>query len=126
MVLQKNIRERNLNWPQIPDLPYRMLINDSSGSAKINSLLNLISHQPDIDKIYSNAEDSYEEKYQFLITQLESTGLNHFNNPKAFIEYSVDMDDIYKNIEECNSIKERKILIVFDDVIPDMFSNKKT
>ena len=126
MVLQKNIRERNLNWPQIPDLPYRMLINDGSGSAKINSLLNLISHQPDIDKIYSNAEDSYEEKYQFLITQLESTGLNHFNNPKAFIEYSVDMDDIYKNIEECNSIKEHKILIVFDDVIPDMFSNKKT
>ena len=36
------------------------------------------------------------------------------------------MDDIYKNIEECNSNKKRKILIVFDDKITDMLSNKKT
>ena len=35
------------------------------------------------------------------------------------------MDDIYKNIEEYNLNKKRKILIVFDDMIVDMFSNKK-
>ena len=35
------------------------------------------------------------------------------------------MDDIYKNIEEYNPNKKRKILIVFDDVIADMLSNKK-
>ena len=35
------------------------------------------------------------------------------------------MDDIYKNIEECNPNKKRKILIVFDDTIADMLSNKK-
>ena len=35
------------------------------------------------------------------------------------------MDDIYKNIEEYNPNKKRKILIVFDDMIADMFSNKK-
>ena len=35
------------------------------------------------------------------------------------------MDDIYKNIEEYNSNKKRKILIMFDDMIADMFSNKK-
>ena len=35
------------------------------------------------------------------------------------------MDDIYKNIEEYNSNKKRKILIVFDDMIADMISNKK-
>ena len=35
------------------------------------------------------------------------------------------MDDIYKNIEEYNSNKKRKILIIFDDMIADMFSNKK-
>ena len=44
---------------------------------------------------------------------------------KAFIEYSNDMDDIYKNIEECNPNKKQKILIVFDDLIADMLSNKK-
>ena len=31
------------------------------------------------------------------------------------------MDDIYKNIEECNPSNKRKILIVFDDMISDMF-----
>ena len=44
---------------------------------------------------------------------------------KAFIEYSNDMDDIYKNIEEYNPNKKQKILIVFDDLIADMLSNKK-
>ena len=36
------------------------------------------------------------------------------------------MDDTYKNIEKYNPNKKRKILIVFDDVIVDMPSNKKT
>ena len=35
------------------------------------------------------------------------------------------MDDIYKNIEDYNPNKKRKILIVFDDMITDMLSNKK-
>ena len=33
------------------------------GSAKTNSLLNLIGHQLDIDKSYLYAKDSYEAKY---------------------------------------------------------------
>ena len=33
------------------------------------------------------------------------------------------MDNTYKNIEEYNRNKKRKILIVFDDVRADMFSN---
>ena len=35
------------------------------------------------------------------------------------------MDNIYKNIEEYNPNKQWKKLIVFDDIIADMFSNKK-
>ena len=35
------------------------------------------------------------------------------------------MDDVYKNIKEYNLNKKRKILIVFDDIIADMLSNKK-
>ena len=34
------------------------------------------------------------------------------------------MNDTYKNIEEYNPNKKRKILIVFDDLIANMFSNK--
>ena len=35
------------------------------------------------------------------------------------------MGDIYKNIKEYNPNKKRKILIVSDDMIADMLSNKK-
>ena len=35
------------------------------------------------------------------------------------------MQDVYKNIDEYNEDKERKKLIVFDDMIADMINNKK-
>ena len=92
---------------------------------KTNALLNLINNQLDINKIYLYAKDPYETKYQFLISKWESTGLKHFNDPKALIEYSNDMQDVYKNIEEYSTGKERKILIVFYDMIADMINNKK-
>ena len=65
MMLQKNIKEHNLNWPQIPDNQYRILIIWDSGSGKANSLLNLINQQPNIDKIHLWAKDPYEAKHQF-------------------------------------------------------------
>ena len=102
-----------------------MLIIGGTGFGKTNySLFNLISQQPDIDKIFLHAKDLYESKYQFLINKQESTELNHLNYSKAFIKCSDDMDDIYKNIEKKKPNKKRKILIVFDDMIPDMLSNK--
>ena len=39
------------------------------------------------------------------------------------MEYSNDTQDVYKNIEDYDPIKKRKILIVFDDMIPDMINN---
>ena len=41
------------------------------------------------------------------------------------MEYSNDMQDVYKDIEEYNLNKERKVLIIFDDMIADMINNKK-
>ena len=38
---------------------------------------------------------------------------------------SNNMDDIYKNTKESNPNKKRKILVVFDDLIADVLSNKK-
>ena len=46
-----------------------VLIIGGSGSGKTNSLFNLISHQQDI------AKDSYEWKYQLLISKRESAEL---------------------------------------------------
>ena len=58
----ENKRKNNLKWPYILDHPYRILIIGGSGSGKINALLNLINDQPDIDKLYLNAKDPYEDK----------------------------------------------------------------
>ena len=102
-----------------------MLIIRGSGSGKTNALLNLIENQPDIDKIYLHAKDPYEAKYQYLINKREGVGIDHFNDPKAFIEYPNSMHDVYKNIDECDPDKENKILIVFDDIIADITKNKK-
>ena len=118
-------KEHNPNWQYIPNHPYRILIIGGSGTGKANALLNLINNQLDIDKIYLYAKDPYEDKYQYLINKRESVGLKHFNDPKAFIEYSNDMHDVYKKIDSYNHDKENKILIVFDDMIPDIINNKK-
>ena len=117
--------EHNKNWLYIPYKPYRILIIGGTGSGKTNVLLNLIENQADIDKIYLYAKDRYKAKYQYLINKRESVGVNHFNDPKAFIEYSNNMRDVYKNINYYNPDKENKILIVFDDMIADMIHNKK-
>ena len=61
-----------------------------------------------------------------LIGKREGVCLNYFNGSKALIEYLNDIDNIYENIEQYNPNKERKILIVFDYMIADMFTNKKT
>ena len=72
-VTKENTKEHNLNWPQILDYPYRILMIGGSGSGKTNSLFNLINYQPNIDKIYLYDKDLYEAKYELLINK-NSTG----------------------------------------------------
>ena len=120
-----NKTEHNENWPYIPDKPYRILKIGGSGSGKKIVLLNLIENQPDIDKIHLYAKDPYEAKYQHLINKRGGVGIDHFNDPKAFVQYSNDMRGVYKNIGAYNPDKKNKILIVFDEMIPDMIHYKK-
>ena len=123
--VNENKTKHNKNWPYIPDHPHRILIIGGSGSGKTNVLLNLIENQPDIDKIYLYAKDPYEAKYQYLINKREGVGIDHFNDPKAFIGYSNDMCDVYKNIDEYNLNKDNKNLIVLDYIISDLINEKK-
>ena len=37
-IKKENKRKHNLNWPETPDHPYRMLIVGGSGSGKTNAL----------------------------------------------------------------------------------------
>ena len=78
-----------------------------------------------IDKIYLYAKDPYEAKYNFLINKRETTELKNFYDLKALTEYSNDMHDVYENIDEYNIDKERKMLIVFDDMIADMINSNR-
>ena len=71
-----------------------------------------------------SAKIPYEAKYKYLINKTEGVDIDHFNDPRAF-EYSNNMHDVYKNIVEYNPDKEKKILIVFNDMIADMINNKK-
>ena len=69
-------------------------------------------------------KDPYEAQYQLLINKREVTGLKYLNDSEEFVKYSDVTDDVYKNIEEYNPNNKRKILIIFDDMIADMLSNK--
>ena len=84
----------------------------------------MISHQDDIDKIYLYAKDLSEPKYKFSIKKHKNAGIKYVNDQNAFIECLNTMDDVYGNIDDYNTNRQRKILIVFDDMIADIMSNK--
>ena len=71
------------------------------------------------------AKDLSEPTYEYLIKNRENAGIKHLNDSKAFIEWSNTMDDIYENINDYNPNRKRKILIVFDNMIADIMTNKK-
>ena len=89
-------------------------------------LLNLIKlQQPDIDKIYLYVKDPFKSKYQLLINGREKVGIEIFVRPRAFIDCSQMIGDCYENLEDYNQAKKIRVLIVFDDMIGDIKSNKK-
>ena len=129
-ITNENNNENNEKWLYIPDPPYRISIIGRSGSGKTNALVYLIKEQDNhdfIDKIYLYARDLNKPKCQFLIEKREIIGIKYFNDPNAFIEFSNTMDDVYENIDDYNLSrkKERKISIVFDDMIAGIMANRR-
>ena len=101
------------------------MIIGSSGSGKTNALVNLINEQDDIGKIYLDAKDLLESKYECLIKKRKNVGIKYLNDPNTLIQCSDMMDDVYKNINDYNSSSKRKIVLVFDDMITGIMTNKK-
>ena len=107
------------------DWPFRMLIIGPSGSGKTNTLLHLIDKFHPIDKIYLFAKDTDEDKYQYLINKREQAGIKNLNDPQAFMEYSSDMNDVLEDINSYNKKRDKKVLIIFDDMIADIMRSEK-
>ena len=116
---KKEISSENDDWP------FRMLIIGPSGSGKTNTLLHLIGNFYPIDKIYLYAKDTDEEKFQYLINKREQAGIKNLNDPHAFIEYSSDMNDVLEDIDNYNKKRDKKVLIIFDDMIADIMRSEK-
>ena len=86
----------------------------------MNTLINLINEQSDIDKIYLYAKDLSE--HDILIKQHKNAGIKHYNDLNGFIECSNTMDDVYENIDDYNPSRKSKILIIFDNMIADIMT----
>ena len=119
-----NLDKITNNKNENEDWPFRMLIIGPSGSGKTNTLLHLINNLHPIDKIYLYAKDLSGPKYEFLINKREQAGIKNLHDPHAFIEYSNDMNDVYENINNYNKNRDKKVLVVFDDMIADVEYNK--
>ena len=105
---------------------YKKLIIGPSGSRKTYYLLNSIKKDKNIvDKMYLYAKDLEETKYKLLINKREKAGINSNNDPSAFIEYSNSIDNILSDIEDYNKKRNRKVLIIFDNMISHVMSHKK-
>ena len=61
-----------------------------------------------------------EPKYEYLIRKREDAGIKHVDDPNAFIVCSNTMDDVYEDTDNYNPERDKKILIVFDDMIVDI------
>ena len=72
-----------------------------------------------------HAKDLEEPNYKLLIDKREKAGINFNNDSNAFIKYSNSMDDILSDIEDYNKKRKRKVLIIFDEMISHVISDKK-
>ena len=102
------------------------MIIKGCGSGQTNALLNLIGQQDDIDKIYLYGKNLSEPKYEFFIKKAENYGIKHLIDLKTFKECSNNIDVVYDDIDNYNLTRERKFLIVFDNMIADIMKKKKS
>ena len=73
-VVKTNIKEHNLNWAQIRNHQYRILLIGGTRSRKTNALFNMINHKLYTDKIHFYEKNPYEAKYQVLINNRDNAG----------------------------------------------------
>ena len=118
----------NPNWPYIPHHPYRILIIGGSGLGKTNVLLNLIKKST--TRYWQNLfifQRSIRIKVSIIYQQKRKC--RNLKNEKIQ-KHSLIIHKKLMMIEDWRKrkgkkIKKKRVLIVLDDTITDMKSNKK-
>ena len=116
------VSNKNTSSSEDNNWAFRMLIIGPSGSGKTNTLLHLINNLHPIDKVYMLY--IHKPKYEYLINKREQAVIKNLNDPHAFIEYSDDMNDVLDDINNYNKNRDKKVQVVFDDMIGDIEYNK--
>ena len=120
--LDNIVSNKKKSFSENDDWPFRMLIIGPSGSGKTNTLLHLIDKFHPIDKIYLYTKDTDEDQY--LINKREQAGIKNLNDLYAVIEYLSDMNDVLEDISNYKKKRDKKVLIIFDDMIADIMRSE--
>ena len=57
------------------------------------------------------------KKISIFNNNREQAGIKNLNDLHAVIEYSNDMNDVLENINNYNKNRDKKVLMIFDDMI---------
>ena len=60
-----------------------------------------------------------------MINKREQAGIKNLNDLHVFIEYSNGMNDVLEDINNYNKNRDKKVLIIFDDMIADVMRSEK-
>ena len=119
-VTKENVKEHNANSPQIPDHPYRILIIGDSISGKTSSLFNLLSYQPDIDKIYvvvitAAQLHSTKPEIRFCTGSSPARGVSEIHNGEDLWQWS--RLEISLNAFRRSTIPQKRFIIIIIIII---------
>ena len=55
----------------------------------------------------------------------EKVGIKKLKNPKALIYFSQTIADVYEKLQYYSTMKKKRVLILFNDMIGNMETNKR-
>lgn len=106
-----------------PKTPSRILIVGNTNSGKTNLLCHLIYDCLYWDRIYVNAKDLTEDKYENLLTACEHVQFKNRKKPlETFFQFNNDGEKIV-TVDELD--KTNSNLIIFDDFLADKAAKEK-
>ena len=101
-----------------------------NGEIILKSQQRFISNKHDVytENINKIALSNSDDKRILLSNKITSYPYGYvlnLNDPHAFIEYSSDMNDVLEDIKNYNKKRDKKVLIIFDDMIADIMRSEK-